>query len=116
MHPEDAKPLIWSAVGGALAAIFIGFMWGGWMTTGGARELAALASAESIVARLAPICVVQIERDPEKESKLAALRATQSWRRGDYVAQNGWATMPGESSADTKVAERCAELALPAGA
>jgi hypothetical protein len=32
--PEWIKPAIWGGVGGAIAAIVIGFSWGGWVTGG----------------------------------------------------------------------------------
>ena len=38
-----------------------------------------------------------------------------SWKRGDYVEKQGWATMPGEKEADSKVAGKCAELLVELG-
>ena len=37
--PAEVKPALWGVVGGAVAAIVIGFAWGGWVT-GGTSEFA----------------------------------------------------------------------------
>ena len=39
--PASVKPAIWGAIGGAAAAMIIGFGWGGWVTGGTAGEMAA---------------------------------------------------------------------------
>lgn len=115
MHWDDLKPLLWSAAGGAFAAIVVGFAWGGWMTTGGANDVAKRVAEDSVADRLAPICVALAKNDPERDRKIVALKGTESWRRGDAVAGFNWATMPGEQKPDSKVAERCAVLVLQAG-
>ena len=76
-----------------------------------AEELAQKA----VVARLAPICVEQFSQDSEKNQKLKKLEETNSWQRDDYVEKQGWATMPGEKEADSKVAGKCAELLVELG-
>jgi hypothetical protein len=32
--PASVKPAVWGAVGGAVAAMIVGFTWGGWVTGG----------------------------------------------------------------------------------
>ena len=32
--PAQVKPAVWGAIGGAIAAMIIGFVWGGWVTGG----------------------------------------------------------------------------------
>ncbi len=76
-----------------------------------AEELAQKA----VVARLAPICVEQVNQDSEKDQKLKKLKEANSWERDDYVGKQGWATMPGEKNPDSKVAEKCAELLVELG-
>jgi hypothetical protein len=51
-------------------------------------------------------------QDPNKEDRLKELKETDSWKRGDYVKAQGWATMPGEKEPDSKVAYRCVELIM----
>ncbi len=69
----------------------------------------------TVVARLAPICVEQYNQDSEKDQKLKELKEEGSWKRDDYVEKQGWATMPGEKEADSKVAEKCAEMLMQLG-
>jgi hypothetical protein len=57
----------------------------------------AVTMAEDAVAkRLAPMCVVQISRDPAKDQKMKELRHLTEYARADYVKKQGWATMPDE--------------------
>jgi len=76
-----------------------------------AEEMAEVAVAD----RLAPICVVQFNQDSQKNQKLKKLKKLSSWLRGDHVKKQGWATMPGEKEADSKVAEKCADLLVESG-
>ena len=107
---EKIKPVLWGAVGGAIALAIIGFAWGGWVTGGTAQEMAEQKAENAVVARLAPICVEQFNQISEKDQKLKELKGTDAWKREDYVREQGWATMPGEKESDIKVAEKCAEL------
>ena len=103
------------AVGGGIVVAIIGFAWGGWVTGGTAQKMAEELAQKAVVARLAPICVEQFNQDSAKDQKLTALKETDSWKRNDYVEKQGWATMPGEKEADSKVAGKCAELLADLG-
>ncbi len=111
---SDARPtktvVGWSWVGAAVLTMIVGFAWGGWVTGGTALKLAD----EAVVKRLAPMCVVQFNRDPGKNQKLTELKAAGSWQAGDYVEKQGWATMAGEGKPDSAVASECARLLLSA--
>ncbi len=37
------------------------------------------------------------------------MKAKDDWKRGDYVEEQGWATMPGEKKLNSEVAGKCAE-------
>ena len=115
MDWEKIKPALWGIVGGAIAAIVIGFAWGGWVTGGTAKNMADESAEVAVVDRLAPICVVQFNQDSQKNQKLKKLKKLSSWLRGDHVKKQGWATMPGEKEADSKVAEKCADLLVESG-
>ena len=80
----------------------------GWHGTTEAKQNAE----KSINDRLAKICVYQFGNDPEKDLKLKELKGKSSWNRGDYLKNQGWATMPGEEEPDHGVAEKCAELLI----
>ena len=92
---------------GAIALAIGGFSWGGWVTGGAARTMAADQSA-AVVAALSLICVDQSKRDPQLAERVAALKTASSWNRGDLVMKNGWATMPGTTEGNSQVARDCA--------
>ena len=96
---------IWGAVAGAAVVAIIGFNWGGWVTGSDAGDMADAA----VIDRLVPICVGQFEMDADKVAKLAELKKADSWNRGEFVAKQGWATMPGSKEADSGVARGCAD-------
>jgi hypothetical protein len=114
---SDARPtktvLFWSCVASMVLTMILGFSWGGWVTGGTARQMAETTARDAVVARLAPICVMQSGRDLGKGQKLVALKNESTWQRGEYVGKQGWATMPGEQEPDRRVAEACAALLLP---
>jgi len=115
VNREQIKLVLLGAVGGGIVLAIIGFAWGGWVTGSTAQEMAEESAQTAVIARLGPICVEQYNQDSEKEQKLTMLKETQSWKRGGYVKEQGWATMPGEKEADSKVAAKCAELLVELG-
>ena len=86
---EKIKPALWGIIGGAIAAIIIGFAWGGWVTGGTAENMAAETAEVAVVDRLTPICVVQFNQDSQKNQKLKKLKKIQSWERGDLPIRYG---------------------------
>jgi hypothetical protein len=115
----EARPtktlVFWAWVASVVVIMIIGFTWGGWVTGSTARNMAAVMAEEAVVKRLAPICVVQFKQDPGKDQKLKELQGKESYERGEYVKSQGWAKMPGEEEADSKVAEECAKLLVLIG-
>jgi hypothetical protein len=108
--PKNTKPLIWGAVGGAVACMIIGFGWGGWVTGGTARKDAAMTAHDAIVTALAPICAERFRAQGDAPAKIAALAKESSWERGSVVEKSGFALMPGSKTVDSDVARACAEL------
>jgi hypothetical protein len=107
--PEWLKPALYGVACGAIAVTVIGFNWGGWVTGGTAREMATEQSRIEVVTALTSICVDQSKRDPQLAERLALLKASSSYERGDLVMKNGWATMPGTSEGNRRVAIACAD-------
>ena len=101
--------VFWSCVVCVVLTMIIGFAWGGWVTGGTAQKMAKEKAEDAVVNRLAPICVAQFNQVLGKDLKLKELKETDSWKRSDYVKEQGWATMPGEEEADRKVADECAK-------
>lgn len=109
--PEWTSKAVWGVVGGAVATIAIGFMWGGWMTGGDAEAMAKAESQKAVVAALTPICLQQAASDPELEVKMAALGEESSFKQRGILEDSGWATMPGSEQPNRQVAAAClAEL------
>lgn len=102
---QSLSPGLMGAAAGAVVLAIVGFNWGGWVTGGDADEMAQTA----VVERLVPICVGQFNMDADKVGKLVELKKIDSWQRGDFVAKQGWATMPGSKEADSVVARSCAD-------
>jgi len=107
--PDWLKPGLYGAACGAAALAVIGFSWGGWVTGGTARAMAADQSKADVVAALSLICIDQSKRDPQLAERIAAIKAAPSWNRGDLVMKNGWATMPGAAEGNSQVAKDCAD-------
>jgi hypothetical protein len=58
------------------------------------------------------MCVDQFNQDSGKDQKLTELKEASVYKRGDYVEDQGWATMAGEAKPDSKVADECAKLLI----
>jgi len=85
--PEWVKPAAWGVIGGVIAAIVVGFVWGGWVTGGTATQMAATSAESAIVQAFTPLCVVKAEQEPDK---LVLLKEKSSWQRDDFVVEAGW--------------------------
>ena len=108
--PVNTKPWIQGIVVGAVAAMIIGFSWGGWVTGGSSDKQAASAAHDATVAALAPICVDRFRAQGDAPAKVAELAKASTWERGNLVEKSGFALMPGSKTADTDVARACAEM------
>jgi hypothetical protein len=107
--PEWLKPGLYGAVCGAIAIAVVGFSWGGWVTGGKAAAMAETRSRADVVAALTAICVDQSKRDPLLAERVATLKTTASYSRGDLIMKHGWATMPGTAEPNRQVANACAD-------
>jgi hypothetical protein len=108
MKPEiksTIKSAIWGAVGGGVAAIIIGFAWGGWTTAGTTQRM----TDEALLASRAAICVAQFIKQPNYQEKLAELEKVKSWNRHEAIEKGGWDKMPGQQEAVFNVSRACAD-------
>jgi hypothetical protein len=99
----------WSAVGGALVTMYVGFNVAGWMTNGSAEVMAKETAASSVAERLGTICVAQFNRDTTKSQKLIEMKDKDTWDIGRYIDKQSWAIMPGDEKPDSGVADACAK-------
>ena len=98
-------PFLWGIVIGAIALLIVIF-WTGWVVT---NSTAKQMANKTVLENLAPICVEQYLQDPNKVELLEILKEKSSYQRDDYVAENGWATMPGSESPVRGLADKCAK-------
>ena len=96
---------IWGLIVGAIIAMIVGFVWGGWTTMGTAKTM----SKEAVLASRAAICVAQFMKQPNHEEKLKEFMEISSWRRAEFIEKGGWDKMPGEEQAGPLVARACAD-------
>ena len=106
--PESVKPAVWGAIGGAIAAIAIGFAWGGWVTGGTAGKMETASAEAAVVQAFTPLCVAKATLQPEK---FVSLKEKRSWERGDFVIEAGWVDNV-EEKYRSEVAKACAEVVV----
>ena len=105
------ESMLWGACGGAAALAIVGFMFGGWVTGGKAKEMAQQQSDKAVIAVLSPICVDKFRHAKNADENLGKLNAiSYSWEKGTYVSQGGWATLPGNNEPTSGVAQAWAEM------
>ncbi|MBI1838987.1 MAG: hypothetical protein HYR95_01650 [Candidatus Colwellbacteria bacterium] len=100
------KPFFWGWVLGALMIMIAGFAWWGWVLGGTAESMAKERADTAVAAILAPVCVENFMKQPEK---LAEFRKTSSWQQREVVQKSGWATTPGNDRPNQAVVTACVE-------
>ena len=108
--PAQVKPAAWGAVGGAIAAMIIGFSWGGWVTGGTSTANAATASKAAVVQAFVPLCVAKAEQQPDQ---LVLLKKESSYQRDVFVVKAGWVSTVAEKYR-SDVARACASTVVEA--
>lgn len=110
---DDYQPsktvLFWGCAAAAVATMVIGFGWGGWVTGGTSRTMAATAADTARSELASAICVERFMAAPDSAARLVDLKAIpDSYKKREFVEAGGWATMPGQKTADRRGAEGCA--------
>jgi len=108
--PAQVKPAAWGAAGGAIAAMIIGFAWGGWVTGGTSEKNAGMAAQTAIVQAFVPLCVAKAEQQPEQ---LILLKKESSYARAEFVIKAGWVSNVAEKYR-RNVGEACASAVVEA--
>ncbi|MFC1824319.1 hypothetical protein ACFL9T_16540 [Thermodesulfobacteriota bacterium] len=111
MKKTYLKTFAWGMAVGAVVLLIVIFSAGWVVTSSSAKSMASEISFNAVMDRLAPIAVAQFMLDPNKETRLTAMKKLDSWgenSRSDYVQKQGWATMPGEKEPDGQVADEVA--------
>jgi hypothetical protein len=110
LQGDSLTRLLQGAIAGAVATLFVGFFWGGWVTGGTAKEMTQKSVSTALVAALSPICVDKFQHSTEASANLIELKKVSSWQQGSFIEKGGWATMPGGESANVAVAQACATM------
>jgi len=108
--PVQVKPAAWGAVAGAVAAMIIGFAWGGWVTGGTSERNAGVAAQTAVEQAFVPLCVAKAEQQPDQ---LPLLKKESSYSRKEFVVKAGWVSNVAEKYR-RNVAESCASAIVEA--
>jgi hypothetical protein len=102
--------LLQGAAVGAVTTLIAGSYWGGWITDGSARDMAQRSATAAVVSALSPICVDNFQRSPAAVNNMAEFKKISSYQQASFIEKSGWATLPGNGSANPAVARVCAEM------
>ncbi len=112
---SDLQPtktiLVWSCLGSVAATLAVGFLWGGWVTGGTARGMAATAGDQGRYELASVICVEKFLAAPDARQQLVDFQAIDSaYRQREFIEQGGWAVMPNADKATRQSADLCAKV------
>lgn len=110
LRGDSVKRLLQGAAVGAVATLFIGFYWGGWVTGSSAKDMVQRSNTAAVVTALSPICVDKFQRSAEAATNMVELKKVSSYQQGPFIEKGGWATLPGSDTANSAVARACAEM------
>lgn len=106
---ESLTRLLQGAAVGAVATIFIGFNWGGWLLGSTGDTIAKEQSKAAVVAALAPVCADKFRAQPGAAAKTVALSKVDSWKRADEFPKE-FVTLPGETYPSSALVDACYAL------
>lgn len=107
-YQPSKTALFWLCMVSIALTVFIGFKWGGWVTGGGARDLANRAAANSRAELAAVVCVDRFTKASDAQAQLASLSQVAAWTRYRTLEEAGWVTLPGFDKPVAAAAELCA--------
>lgn len=107
---ESLTRLLQGTALGAVAAMIIGFNWGGWTLESTSAKNTEDKVKTELVSALAPICVGNFESASDAVANLEALINLPSYKRSGFIDDGGWAILDGGEKAKSGVASACADL------
>jgi hypothetical protein len=84
LRGESRKRLLQGIVIGAVAAMFVGFYWGGWVTDRTAKSMASTSQTNGRMSVLVPLCVAQFIAI---DGAVTKIKAEPSYRRYEVVRE-----------------------------
>jgi hypothetical protein len=106
--------LFWSCAGCVVATMIVGFVWGGWVSGGTARDMTQKAANDARAELAAAVCVHQFGGGAAATAQLASLKAMDTWRRNTFIEEGGWVTLPGGAKPTAGAANICVEQLINA--
>jgi hypothetical protein len=104
------KPFGWGIVVGAVVLLILMFSTGWAVMSSTAKKQAAEQAEKAVDKELAEICVYQFKQANNTQKKLQKMADMDySWDRAEYIKKHNWATMPGDDSSSSGVADNCAK-------
>lgn len=92
---------------GAIGAVAVGFIWGGWVSGNTAAKMASSAVEATQVSLYSPVCVDRYVATATVEQRTAFAKE-QNWSRDTFIEKAGFATPPGAKAPIGAVADACA--------
>jgi hypothetical protein len=111
LQGESLTRLVQGIAIGAVAAMVVGFYWGGWTLGSTAEKMANQRSERAVVAALAPGCAARFAALPDAAAKKIALAKADSWKRSDEFPKE-LVTLQGESLPNSALVDACSTLVL----
>ena len=109
LQGEQLKTHVIALLLGAVAAMTIGFGWGGWMLGSTAQKMANDKVNAAVVALYTPQCVRHFEAQSNMPAHWAALKkANANYDQQDFIEKAGFATPPTAKTPNDDVADACA--------
>ena len=95
-------------VTGVVLTLVIGFSTDNLVTPSNAERMVRDAANEREIAVLVPYCVANFRESPDRVKNLAALKATSSWMRDQFIGKGGWSNTLAGDGANSAVSGACA--------
>ena len=110
MDYAQFKPFGWGLAVGAIVLLILMFSTGWVVTSSTAKQKAQERAEKAVDKQMAEICVYQFKHADNTQQKLKKMTEMEyNWDRAEYIREQGWASMPGEDSSSSGVADNCAK-------
>lgn len=104
------KPFGWGFAVGVVLLLILMFSTGWVVTNSTAKQQAEEQAEKAVDKELAGICVYQFKQANNTQKKVQELAELEyNWDRAEFIREHDWATMPGEDSSSSGVADNCAK-------
>ncbi|MEF8889406.1 MAG: hypothetical protein V5A14_05120 [Desulfohalobiaceae bacterium] len=104
------KPFGWGLAVGAIVLLILMFSTGWVVTSSTAKQKAQEQAEKAVDKQMAEICLYQFKHADDHQQKLKKMEEMEyNWDRAEYIRKQGWASMPGEDSSSSGVADNCAK-------